>query len=394
MRLLVLSFYYPPDLSAGSFRATALVRALNAAASDATIDVLTALPNRYHSFSVEAPEHEVHGTVAIHRFALPGHKSGMVDQSRSFISFARHVLRHTRGRPYDLVFATSSRLLTASLGAWVARRARAPLYLDIRDIFVDTIKDVLRGPAAVAARPVFSALERWTMRQARRINLVSRGFEPYFAARYPGSDTRFFTNGIDDEFLADAAPAETKVHDPGAELTILYAGNLGEGQGLHAVVPALARSLRGRARFRIIGDGGRREALMQALAADGIDNVQWEPPMPRAALIAAYRAADVLFLHLNDYDAFKKVLPSKIFEYAALGKPIWDGVAGYAADFLRTEVENAAVFAPCNVAEGLRVFDRLLLHDTPRPAFIARYARAQIMNAMATDVLALAGART
>jgi len=31
--------------------------------------------------------------------------------------------------------------------------------------------------------------------------------------------------------------------------------------------------------------------------------------------------ADVLFLHLNAYKAFEKVLPSKIFEYAATGRP-------------------------------------------------------------------------
>jgi hypothetical protein len=392
VRLLILSFYYEPDLSAGSFRTAALVRALAAAAPEATIDVLTALPNRYHTFAVNAPAHETHGPVTVHRFTLPPHKGGMLDQSRSFIAFACQVFRFTRGQRYDLVYATSSRLLTASLGALVARLARAPLYLDIRDIFVDTIKDVLPGPLAVAARPAFTLLERWTMRQAERINLVSRGFTEYFEARYPGRPLAFFTNGIDDEFLeTQCAPHPPRTN---AGLTILYAGNLGEGQGLHAVVPTLARSLRGRARFRIVGDGGRRAALMQAVAAAGVDNVEWEAPMARAALIEAYRAADVLFLHLNDYDAFKKVLPSKIFEYAALGKPIWAGVAGYAARFLRTEVENAAVFAPCDTADAVRAFESLELQDTPRPSFVEKYGRERIMAAMAVDVLAVArGAR-
>ena len=48
-------------------------------------------------------------------------------------------------------------------------------------------------------------------------------------------------------------------------------------------------------------------------------------------------STDVLFLHLNDYSAFRKVIPSKIFEYAATGKPIVAGVSGYAAEFLRHE---------------------------------------------------------
>jgi len=185
VRLLVLSFYYPPDLSAGSFRTAALMEALVAAAPDARIEVLTALPNRYQSFAVEAPVHETHGNVSVDRFPLPLHKSGMLDQSHSFLAFTRQVLRHTKATRYDLVYATSSRLLTAALGAWIARRTRAVLYLDIRDIFVDTIRDVLPARIARLATPVFALLERWTMRRAQHINLVSHGFAEYFRNRYP-----------------------------------------------------------------------------------------------------------------------------------------------------------------------------------------------------------------
>jgi len=387
VKLLVLSFYYQPDLSAGSFRTSALVRALAAAAPDASIEVVTALPNRYHSFTIEAPAHETHGNVSVDRIALPVHKSGMLDQSRAFIAFARQVARHVRGRHYDLVYATSSRLLTAALGAFIARRAKAALYLDIRDIFVDTIKDVLRRPVAMLAKPAFALVERWTMRQASRINLVSRGFANYFSSRYPDRPLSFFTNGIDDEFIV-ALDAPAPAHD-GSTLTIVYAGNLGEGQGLHLIVPALANALGDRARFRIIGDGGRRAALMDAVAAAGANNVEWHAPMPRPELIDAYRAADVLFLHLNDYDAFKKVLPSKLFEYAALGKPIWAGVAGYAAEFVRAEIDNAAVFPPCDGVRAVHAFTRLQFRDTPRPQFVAKYGRDRIMAAMAEEIVAL-----
>src|SRR6185503_3990510 len=69
---------------------------------------------------------------------------------------ARPVARLPRGRSYDLVYATSSRLLTAALGGLVARRTNAVLYLDIRDIFVDTINDVLPAPLARLAGPVFT----------------------------------------------------------------------------------------------------------------------------------------------------------------------------------------------------------------------------------------------
>jgi glycosyltransferase involved in cell wall biosynthesis len=317
----------------------------------------------------------------------------MLGQSRAFVRFAREALRYVAARNYDLVFATSSRLMTAALGAWIARRKNAPLYLDIRDLFVDTINEVLPAPAAWPVRALLTRVESWTMRRADRINLVSRGFEGYFRKRYGASSLAWFTNGIDEEFLTAATPARARTAgDP--RTLVLYAGNIGEGQGLHEILPPLALALRGRARFLIVGDGGRRAMLQAALAAQGVDNVELRAPVSRAELLDAYRGADVLFLHLGSHAAFEKVLPSKVFEYAALGKPILAGVAGYAARFIHEEIGNAAVFAPCDVAGALVAFDSLQMTDRPRPQFVAKYARANIARAMADDMLLLAQERS
>ena len=391
MKILVLSFYYRPDLSACSFRTQALVGALRDVVPDGSqIDLLTTAPNRYHSFAADAPEREDDGTVSVSRIPLPPHRSGLMDQSRAFLAYARAVMRQVRGRRYDVVFATSSRLMTAVLGAAVARRVRAKLYLDIRDIFVDTMQDVLPGHASWAVGPVFGALERWAVGGAARVNLVSAGFADYFRRRYPAQRFSYFTNGVDDEFAA-AAPRSRGSARSAADfpITVLYAGNLGEGQGLHAIVPGIARAMGERIRFRIIGDGGRRDELVTALAKAGVTNVEVEAPLRREALLQAYREADVLFVHLNDHAAFKKVLPSKIFEYAALGKPVWAGVAGYAAAFLTTEVDNAAVFPPCDVEAAVRAFSTLTLAETPRPGFLARYGRTAISRAMAAEIVAV-----
>jgi glycosyltransferase involved in cell wall biosynthesis len=387
MRVLVLSFYYQPDLSAGSFRATALVAAMRERAAPGThIDVVTTLPNRYQTYTQKAAELETSEGLEIRRIGLPAHRSDMIGQSRAFLVFARQALAHVATRDYDIVVATSSRLMTASLGAWIARRKRALLYLDIRDIFVDTLMEVLPQALAWPARALFSRVESWTMRRADRINLVSRGFESYFRTRYPDRPLAWFSNGIDDEFVL-AAPTVTARRPRDREVAILYAGNIGEGQGLHAILPSLAAALRGRARFVVIGDGGRRAALELALA--GIDNVELRPPVPRPALLEAYRAADILFLHLGARCAFEKVLPSKVFEYAALGKPVLAGVAGFPAKFIREEVINSAVFPPEDVAEALKGFESLELADCPRTDFVARYARANIARAMADDVFSL-----
>lgn len=391
MKVLILSFYFHPDLSAGSFRSSALVKALECQLPRGSqIDVVTTLPNRYPTFTVDAPELERRGGIEIRRIALPSHKSGMVDQSNSFLAFSRQVIRHVEQRRYDLVFATSSRLMTAVLGAWIASRKGALLYLDIRDIFVETINDVLPKYLAFSVKPVFALLERLAVNRAVRVNLVSRGFADYFSIRYPNMRFSYYTNGIDEEFIAAASEIDCTEKAGCAPLQVVYAGNIGEGQGLHAILPALANRMGERLHFKVIGDGGRKEALRSALSAAGAKNVELLPPMKRDALIEVYRRADILFLHLNDYAAFSRVLPSKLFEYAAMGKPIWAGVAGYAAKFVRTEIANAAVFSPCNAAEAELVFSSLELRDRVRVDFIEKYARGNLSASMAEEIIEVA----
>jgi glycosyltransferase involved in cell wall biosynthesis len=389
VRLLVLSFYYWPDLSAGSFRATTLAGALREQAPAGTyIDVVTTAPNRYRTFSREAAPLEQEPGWELRRVQLPAHRSDMRGQAWAFTHFARAALAHVAHREYDLVFATSSRLMTAALGAWIARRKRARLYLDIRDIFVDTIKDVLPAPLAWCVRQPFSFVESWTVRRADRINLVSPGFADYFRARYGERSLSWFTNGVDAEFLQGAAAGPVVV-EPDGRVRIVYAGNIGDGQALHQILPQLAAALSARARFIVIGDGGRRRSLELAIAAADLSNVEFREPMPRAELLEVYRNAHVLFLHLGKLPAFERVLPSKLFEYAALGKPVLAGVAGYAARFVREEIDNAAVFTPGDVQDAVRAFDALELVDRARPDFVAKYARTKIASAMADEILGL-----
>jgi glycosyltransferase involved in cell wall biosynthesis len=104
-------------------------------------------------------------------------------------------------------------------------------------------------------------------------------------------------------------------------------------------------------------------------------------------LIAMYLNSHILFLHLSDSPAFKKVLPSKIFEYAAMGKPIWAGVSGYAANFLNAEVKNVAVFEPGNHEQALQLLNSLDMTLTKRESFVTKYSRENIMTKMAKDLV-------
>jgi len=113
--------------------------------------------------------------------------------------------------------------------------------------------------------------------------------------------------------------------------------------------------------------------------------------VPRTKLMSLYMEADVLFLHLNDFNAFKKVLPSKIFEYAATGKPILAGVAGFAADFLCENVSGTFVFEPNNVEQMGKALEKLMVGPGyyDRADFIDEFMRDKIISKMANEILSL-----
>ena len=384
IKILILTFYYTPDLSAGSFRSTAFIPSLKALVGyDADIEILTTSPNRYQSYKNEAPEVEQNENIYIKRVKLPAHKSGMIDQSKAFAAYATGVAKHIKGKKYNLVFATSSRLFTAFLGAVVSRKNKAPLYLDIRDIFTDTMDNVLDGPIKKALLPFLRQIEKFTFRTASKINLVSRGFEGYFKNAAPNKTYSFFPNGIDEDFLK----YNFEKVAPNAKKIILYAGNIGEGQGLEKIVPDAAKVLANQCEIWVIGDGGTRHKLELKIKNENIDNVRIINPVNRNDLMAYYAQADYLFLHLNDYDAFKKVLPSKIFEFAATGKPMLAGVGGYSKTFIESQIEGAAVFEPCNAKDFLEKFKSLNGHKFNRDDFIQKYARKKIMDKMALDFI-------
>jgi glycosyltransferase involved in cell wall biosynthesis len=385
-KILVLSFYYHPDLCAGSFRVTALVESLNRTNLNLDIEVITTVPNRYSSFREKVKEFEVVDGVRINRIAIPMHNSGMLDQSLAFISFYRQAMKIAEKSDYDLVFSTSSRLFTAFLGARIARKKGVALYLDIRDIFIDTISGILPNALRIFIIPWLNLIERYTFSAAKHINLVSEGFLVYFEAKKINASFSFFTNGIDKEFsnIRNITSHEMPTRK---KLTILYAGNIGEGQGLHKIIPALAGSLGERANFIVIGDGAKKDKLKNSIAHLELDNIELRDPIERKHLIDEYVKADILFLHLNDNTAFKKVLPSKLFEYAAINKPIFAGLAGYSSEFINKHISDCVVFLPCNIDDAVQKFDRLNLAAKPRIEFIKRFNRETIMTMMTENIL-------
>ena len=143
MKIVFFSFYYPPDLSAGSFRSIALAKSLSAKLDKKNeIHVLTTHPNRYKSYISKAKNKEIDELVTVHRIKVPSHSGNMLSQSYTFLVYAIISFNLCRKIKPDFIIGTSSRLMTAYLAAFSAKYLKKRYFIDLRDIFSETISDI------------------------------------------------------------------------------------------------------------------------------------------------------------------------------------------------------------------------------------------------------------
>lgn len=391
-RILYLTFYFEPDLCAGSFRNSPLAKelAVQTTGKNIEIDLFTTHPNRYSSFREKAQSEEVFGNLRVRRFELPPHQNRMVDQIISFSSYYNQVMKEIIDRDYDLVFASSSRLFTGFLGARIAKKKNAFLYLDIRDLFLDTLSDLIQNKLFffLVSLPL-RIVQRYTYKSAGHINLISPGFESDFQS-YRSIPRSLFTHGIDDEFLTFTERFPSTRRSGNSTLKILYAGNIGEGQGLEKIIPPAALKLGEKIEFKVIGDGGTRHRLQKECDRLNLSNVTIIKPLARIKLLKEYDESDLLLIHLNDYRAFKKVLPSKIFELGATGKTIIAGVAGYSKVFIAEQLPDSLLFAPGDFEAFILLLKEFALQDRAtldRSDFLRSFNRKQINRKIVKSIL-------
>jgi len=384
-RVLILSYFFTPDISASSFRSNALLEALVEQYPDVIFDVITTTPSRYSSFNPALNHITQQDNVNIYRMPIPAHSGRFIGDLFAALSFFKQAIKKVNGQHYNLIYATSAKLLTASVASYLSRRKKIPLVLDIRDLFVENVKDFYSAKVKFLLLPLLKLIEHYTFSQAIHINLVSPGFKPFFEKKKLSASLSFYTNGIDDAFLSQEP---FKVHsNHNRPLNLLYAGNIGRAQTLEAIVPKIAYQLGDAVKIKVIGDGRRITKLVDKLEILKLTNVEIIPPVAREELPYHYQRADVLFLNLDNSDSLENVIPSKLFEYAASGKPILCGVAGYTKSFVESEIDNAQVFTPNNVNSAIEALKLLSLEKQSRQRFVSKYSRKKIIQEMADNIM-------
>lgn len=370
-RILVLSYYYEPDLCAGSFRTKSIVKQMATEYPECDVHVVTTSPNRYSTFKPSGEDYERFRNVKVDRVEVGSHSGSMFSQAICFSKYAVGAFSKVNEQQYDVIYASTSRLYTGFLGAVISKFKGVPLYVDFRDILVETMDDVLTGFMKTFLSPFFKATEFFVVRAASGVNVNSPGFISYFEEKY-GLIPDVNMNGVDDIFINQSVESGR-----GEKLRkkVVYAGNIGEGQGLDKILPPLANHFK-EVDFVVIGDGGAKESLKNSCSC--LDNVKVLPPIARKQLLLFYSQADVLFVSLNDMPAFTRVIPSKIFEYACFNSPILAGVSGFSLDFIKDKIPGSYVFETGDIAAAKKMMEGALSAGKyERKDFVEHYSRAK-----------------
>lgn len=290
----------------------------------------------------------------------------------------------------DVLIATSPQFFCGIAGQLIKSFRRVPFVLEIRDIWPESISAV----GAIKAKPIIRLLERMELgmyESADHIVTVGEGYREQLIDRnVPAEKISVVTNGVDKELFVQQT--ENHVvrgrHNLNGEFVCGYVGTLGMASGLEVVLKA-ATMLKEKGRndicFMLVGDGAIRKALEAEAKAKGLDNIRFTGRREKSEVPAYLAALDVCLVHLRRKDLFRYVLPSKIFEAAAMSKPIVLGVEGHAAELVKN-AEAGILIEPDN-AEELTAAVEQLAGDREASNRFGAAGRAYVMRHFDRDRL-------
>jgi len=287
-----------------------------------------------------------------------------------------------RAGPADVVIASSPPLLVA-FPAWLAaRRHRARLVFEVRDLHPESAvtTGVLRDRSLLTR--LLYAIERWAYRSADCVNVLTPAFREDLLRRGVAPDAKIacVPNGADLDLFAPG-PRDNAVRRElgwGDRFVVMYSGAHGRANALGQLVDAAER-LRDRPDILIatVGDGPERARHQKAARARGLENILFCGAQPKARMAEVVNACDVGAAVLQDNPTFRTVYPNKVFDYMACARPTLLAIDGVARRLVCDEA-RAGVFAAPEDGQALAEAIRRLAADPAGCAEMGRRGRAWV----------------
>ncbi len=365
MRVLILTQWYVPEPAE---LLQDLAQTLIAIGHE--VEVLTGFPNYpsgdlYPGYKLRIRQREnVNGVPVIRVPLYPDHSRSGVRRVLNYLSFALSAscLGLWGVTKPDVIFVYHPPLTVGIPAMVLSTLWRVPFVYQVQDMWPETLSatGMLSNRGAL---DLVGGLARWIYHRAAAICVISPGFRLNLLGKgVPDDKIVVIPNWADGLAPAGPDPALSQELSLAGRFNVMFAGNLGEAQGLETVVEA-ARMLQDlpEVQFVFVGDGVALPRLRAQ--AESLGNVRFLGRYPAKAMPGLYALADVLLVHLRNDPLFAITIPHKILTYMASAKPILAAVTGDAAAVV-TEA-NAGLACPPENAQALADTVRRFYHMDP-----------------------------
>lgn len=354
MNILFLTDNFPPEVNAPASRTYDHCREW--IKKGANVTVITCAPNFpkgkvYDGYKNKLYQTEViDGIKVIRVWSYIAANKGFLKRTLDYISYSITSFFAGLFFKTDLIIATSPQFFTALTGRTLHFWKMKPWIMEIRDLWPESIKTVGAMNDNLFIR-YFEWEEMRCYRSAKNLVVVTDSFKKKLISRgIEESKIYVVKNGVNKELFTPIPKDEELINKLGLQgkKVIGYIGTHGMAHKLDFIINC-AKHLEGKTNyhFLFLGNGAERENLVKLKEELNCTNVTMLESVSKQEVKRYISILDICLINLKKSELFTSVIPSKIFENAAMQIPILMGVEGEAKEIV--EKYNAGVcFEPEN----------------------------------------------
>ena len=354
MRILLVNHYAAPPSEPGGTRHFTLARELMARGHQVTV-VASGFDHVTRSARLGTGEalrkERVDGVpfLWVRTPAYTGNGAGRLWNMGVFARAVRNLVpRHLDASP-EVVVGSSPHLFGAQAAMRLARATGVPFVLELRDVWPQSLIDVMDVPAWHPLIWLMERIERELYRGADHIITLL----PRVAGRVAGRGGNvgritWVPNGIDLSLVPAVGAPEGL-----GPFTFMYAGAHGVTNALDVVLDAAALlqareavlGLEGQARIVLVGTGPEKARLEARVRAEGIANLSFLDPVPKRDIYGLLARADAFLVSSKDSGLWHYgVSFNKFYDFMAMARPAVVGLKAPGNPF--AEAESGLTVAP------------------------------------------------
>ena len=342
LKILFFSQYFYPEQFSNNDIATELVDRGH------EVDVVCCVPNYpeghfFKGYSNHDRRQDLWGSVRIHRartYARGRSSTSLMANYAVYpLSALWTALRRVKHIPDVSFVSIPSPLLQAFAGVFYRWLKGVPVVYWVQDIWPETVQylfNIKDGPPL----QILDAICGWLYRRADIVMVQSAAMVPLIERH--GIDKRkiqVLPNTAPEMYRPEKPESFPQIRQlmPQSGFNIMFAGNIGESQGLETLVAAVDM-LRHRSdiHFTIIGSGGAMEAVQTSIARRNLEkHFTFLGRFPPDQMPGFFAQADAMFVSLKDFPNFALTVPYKVQCYLACGRPIIASISGEGARIIK-----------------------------------------------------------